>query len=109
MSASSSGLHSVVRLSFVSLLLLSACAPFGAGGTAGVTFNLPSTTKGSLAFTPRDGAVELDPARTEIVVRTVSSDAHLTSVKVQQDGGPVIDGSIKKGQVNIKIKKEIKK
>jgi lipoprotein-anchoring transpeptidase ErfK/SrfK len=92
--------HRGARLSFVFLFLLTACAPFGASGAA--TFTLPSTTKGDVAFTPTDGAAELDPAQTEIVVRSVSPEAHLRSVTVQQQGGPPVSSPIKNGQVNIK-------
>jgi lipoprotein-anchoring transpeptidase ErfK/SrfK len=82
------------------VLFLSACAPLGGSGAASV--NLASTIKGSVAFTPTDGAVELDPAKTEIVVRSVSPEAHLKSVTVQLQGGPVVEGAIKNGQVNIR-------
>jgi lipoprotein-anchoring transpeptidase ErfK/SrfK len=91
---------SAATLACLLLFLLTACAPLGGTGAAGV--NLPSTTKGDVAFTPTEGAAELDPAKTEVVVRSVSPEAHLKAVAVQQVGGPTVDGAIKNGQVNIK-------
>jgi lipoprotein-anchoring transpeptidase ErfK/SrfK len=91
---------SAARISCLVIFLLTACAPLG--GTGAISASLPSTTKGDVAFTPVDGATELDPARTEIVVRTVSPDAHLQSVTVQQQDGAAVDGAIKNGRLDIK-------
>ena len=88
------------RLTCLFVFVLTGCAPLGASGAATIT--LPSTTKGDVAFTPTDGAAELDPAKTEVVVRSVTPDAHLKSVTLQPEGGLLVGGAVKNGQVNIK-------
>ena len=85
------------------LLILTACVPTrGTAGAAQSTFNLPSTTKGVLAFTPVDGAAELNPAQTEVVVRAVAAGATLRSVIVQPDGGGPLAGAIEGGEYHLK-------
>src|SRR3984893_8544081 len=88
------------RLTCLFVFVLTACAPLGASGAATIT--LPSTTKGDVAFTPTDGAAELDPAKTEVVVHSVTPGAHLKSVTLQPEGGLLVGGAVKNGQVNIK-------
>ena len=101
MSASRLRPHLAARVFLIPLLLLSACAPLGASKSA-VQFSLPSTTKGDLAFTPVDGAAELDPAKTEVVVRAVGSGAHLKSVTLLPDSGQAVDATVKNGQLDLK-------
>ena len=72
------------------------------GSNSADHFSLPSTTKGDLAFTPVDGAAELDPAKTEVVVRAVGSGAHLKSVTLLPDSGQPVDATIKNGQLDLK-------
>jgi lipoprotein-anchoring transpeptidase ErfK/SrfK len=94
-----------VRLCLVvaSLFILGACAPLGkTSGAAQRAFSLPSTTKGAVAFTPVDGATELDPARTEVIVRTVADGATLKSVIIQADGGDPITGTVQAGEYQLK-------
>jgi lipoprotein-anchoring transpeptidase ErfK/SrfK len=83
----------------IPVLLLSACAPLGANGS--VQFRLPSTTRGSLAFTPLDGAAELDPAKTEVVVRAVGAGARLKSVAILPDSGQPLEAPVRNGQLDL--------
>jgi hypothetical protein len=81
------------------LLVLAACSPLGKApsGSAQNGFNLPSTTKGVVAFTPTDGASELDPGKTEVVVRAVAAGATLKSVTVEADNGDLLAGAMTDG------------
>ncbi|HXA41724.1 MAG TPA: L,D-transpeptidase family protein [Candidatus Solibacter sp.] len=88
------------RLILVSLVLLTACAPLGGIRASG--FSLPSTTKGSIAFTPVDGASNLDPAKTEVVVRAVAAGARLKSVTLLPDSGDPVAAPVKNGQLDLK-------
>lgn len=92
-----------LSLAGVLLFLLTACSPFGkAPGAAQRVFNMPSTTKGVVAFTPVEGSTELDPAQTEVVVRAVADGATLRSVTVQADGGEPIAGVMRNGEFHLK-------
>ena len=71
-------------------------------GAAQKRFNLPSTIKGAVAFTPVDGASELDPAQTQVVVRAVADGSMLRSVVVQADGGEPLQGTIQGGQYHLR-------
>ena len=62
---------------------------------------MPGTTKGLVAFTPIDGAAELDPAATTVVVRPAGADASLRSVTVQPDGGSPIAGTMRNGEFHL--------
>ena len=92
-----------VCLLAVTLLSLAACGPFGgtATGSAQRAFNLPSTTKGLVAFTPVDGATELDPAATPVVVRPVGAGAKLQTVTIAPDGGSPLTGTMKGGEFHL--------
>ena len=84
----------------LTLLSLAACSPLGKApsGSAQDGFNLPSTTKGPVAFTPTDGASELDPGRLVVIVRAVGAGATLKSASVQADNGDApAAGAIKGG------------
>jgi lipoprotein-anchoring transpeptidase ErfK/SrfK len=87
----------------VVLLLLTACGPLGtaAPGSAQKSFSLPSTTKGAVAFSPADGATELDPTNTVVVVRAVGAGARLRSVILQPDGGAPLTGTMQKGEYHL--------
>src|SRR5258708_30683307 len=89
------------RLTLVSLVLLTACSPLS-GIRAGASFNLPSSTKGSIAFTPVDGAADLNPAKTEVVVRAVGAGARLKSVTLLPDSGDPVPALVKNGQLDLK-------
>lgn len=92
-----------VSLLTVLLFLLTACGPFGspAAGPVHKPLDLPSTTKGLVAFTPTDGAVELDPATTSVIVRPLAGGAALRSVTVQADGGSPLTGAIRNGEFHL--------
>ncbi|GAC1331666.1 MAG: L,D-transpeptidase family protein [Candidatus Dormibacteria bacterium] len=85
------------------LLAITACAPVGgpSAGPAQKSFNLPSSTKGLVAFTPVDGAEEVDPVSTSVVVRPVVAGAVVRSVVVQADGGNPLTGSLKAGEFHL--------
>ncbi|HEV1998346.1 MAG TPA: Ig-like domain-containing protein [Candidatus Dormibacteraeota bacterium] len=87
-----------------SLIALSACSPLGKGpsGSAHNGFSAPSTVKGLIAFTPTDGATELDPAKTEVVVRTIADGATLKSASVQADNGDPVSGVLQGGEFHVK-------
>src|SRR5258708_26297071 len=90
------------RLILVALVLLTACAPLGGIRANGASFNLPSTTKGAIAFTPMDGAANLDPAKTEVVVRAVATGARLKSVTLLPDSGDPVPAPVKNGKLDLK-------
>src|SRR5258708_23071077 len=90
------------RLILVPLVLLTACAPLDGLRANGASFNLPSTTKGSIAFTPKDVASNLDPAKTEVVVRAVGAGARLKSVTLLPDSGDPVAAPVKNRQLDLK-------
>src|SRR5258708_18416913 len=90
------------RLILVALVLFTACAPLGGIRANGASFNLPSTTKGAIAFTPMDGAANLDPAKTEVVVRAVATGARLKSVTLLPDSGHPLPAPVKNGKLDLK-------
>src|SRR5258708_3593785 len=89
------------RLILVPLVLLTACAPLG-GIRANGAFNLPSTTKGSIAFTPVEGAANRDPAKPGVVVRAVGAGPRLKSVTLLPDIGDPVAAPVKNGQLDLK-------
>src|SRR5258708_15367265 len=89
------------RLILLPLVLLTACAPL-CGIRANGAFNLPSTTKGSIAFTPVDGASNLDPAKTEGVVRAVGAGARLKSATLLPHSRHPVPALVKNGQLDLK-------
>ncbi|MGI8608921.1 MAG: Ig-like domain-containing protein [Candidatus Dormibacteria bacterium] len=74
----------------------------GPSGPAQSGFNAPSTVKGLVAFTPPDGSSELDPARTEVVVRPISDGATLKSATVQAANGDPVSGELQGGEFHFK-------
>ncbi|MFN2463819.1 MAG: L,D-transpeptidase family protein [Candidatus Dormibacteria bacterium] len=86
------------------LFALTACGPFGgfAAGSTHRSFSLPSTTKGLVAFSPVEGAAELDPRTTQVLVRAMASGAVLRSVSVQADGGATLaTGVLRNGEFRL--------
>ena len=55
-----------------------------------------------MAFTPTDGASELDPAKTEVVVRIVADGATLKSALVETDSGVPVGGQLVGGEFHLK-------
>ena len=88
------------RLSLVGLVFVAACSPFGQAAPQGPS--TPSTTKGAVAFSPPDGATDLDPARVEVLVRPSGSGAELKSVSVQAEGGYSLPSTLQNGRLSLK-------
>gem|GEM_PF-448454 len=87
----------------LALIAVAACSPVGKtpSGSAQNGFGAPGTSKGVLVFTPTDGASELDPAKTEVVVRTVGDGVTLKSALVETDSGVPVSSEVVGGQFHL--------
>jgi lipoprotein-anchoring transpeptidase ErfK/SrfK len=90
------------RLLLFGFVLLTACSPFGQQNKPAEPKLPPGTTKGSIFFSPQDGSTELDPSKTEVLVRSANSDADMKSVTIKPDQGAPLTGNIQNGQVDLK-------